>query len=51
MTFFSNYPIVDYTFGNELTTALFQNITTYIDLVDQVSDDAALYENFFITDG
>jgi len=51
MTLFTNYPLVDYRFGDELTTSLFQNITTYVDLIDQVADDAALYEYYFIPDG
>ena len=51
MTFFSNYPLVDYVFGDEITPALFQNITTYVDLVDQVADDASIYETYFIEDG
>lgn len=51
MTLFANYPLVDYRFGDELTTSIFQNITTYVDLIDQVADDAALYEYYFIPDG
>ena len=51
MTLFANYPLVDYRFGDEVATSVFQNITTYVDLIDQVADDAALYEYYFIPDG
>lgn len=51
MTFFRNFPFVDYNFGNEISPAVFQNITTYIDLIDQVADDATFYEEYFIQDG
>ena len=39
MSFFSNFPIVDYKFGNEVDTSLFQNLTVYVDLIDQVRLD------------
>lgn len=51
MSFFRNFPIVNYKFGNEISTTLFQNLTSYIDLIDQVTDDAAFYETYTIIDG
>ena len=51
MSFFRNFPIAQYYFGNETSTALFQNITAYIDLIDQVSDDTSFYELYTIIDG
>ena len=51
MSYFRNFPLVDYRFGNETTTALFQNLTTYIDIIDQVRDDLTLYEKYVIQDG
>jgi len=51
MSFFRNFPRVNYLFGNETSTALFQNITAYIDLIDQVSDDTSFYEKYTIIDG
>lgn len=51
MSFFRNFPTVDYRFGSETFDTTFHNITTYIDLVDQVSNDASVYEKYFIEDG
>ena len=51
MSFFRNFPIIGYNFGNEVDQSLMQNITAYIDLIDQVADDASFYENYTIIDG
>lgn len=51
MPFFRNFPIVGYRFGDEENPALFQNITAYIDLIDQISDDTSFYEFYTIIDG
>lgn len=51
MAFFTNFPFVNYNFGNEIDPAVFQNLTTYIDLVDQVVDNTSLYEEYYIQDG
>ena len=51
MSFFRNFLFVDYNFGNEINPAIFQNITTYIDLIDQVADNSTFYEEYFIKDG
>ena len=50
MSFFRNFPFVDYQFGDEIDPAVFQNITAYIDIVDQVKDDISVYEKFQIRD-
>lgn len=51
MSFFRNFPIVGYRFGDEINPSLFQNITAYIDLIDQVSDDTSFYQYYTIMDG
>lgn len=51
MSFFRNFPIVNYRFGDEISPALFQNITAYIDLINQISDDNSFYEYYTIIDG
>lgn len=48
--FFKNFPILPYRFGNEVDTALFQNISAYVSIIDEVSDDVAFYESIFIDD-
>ena len=50
MSYFRNFPVVGYNFGNEIDTTLFQNITAYVDLIDQVSDNATQYEYYEIMD-
>ena len=44
MSFFRNFPTVAYNFGNETFDTTFHNLTTYIDLIDQIADDASFYE-------
>jgi hypothetical protein len=51
MGLFSNYPIVNYKFGDNEAPALFQNLTIYVDLVDQIKSDINFYETLTIEDG
>lgn len=51
MTYFRNFPVTAYKFGDEIEDAFFQNITTYIDLVDEVVDDVSAYSYYNIMDG
>ena len=50
MSFFRNFPFVDYNFGNEINPVVFQNLTAYIDVIDQVKDDISFYERYYIRD-
>ena len=51
MSFFRQFPFVDYNFGDEVSPSVFQNISVYIDLLDQVAQDASFYEKYTIIDG
>lgn len=51
MAFFRNFPRLNYKFGDEITTALFQNISVYIDLIDQIANDGSFYQTYTILDG
>lgn len=51
MAFFNNFPRIDYKFGDEILPSRFQNLSVYIDLIDQVTDDANFYEKYTIIDG
>lgn len=51
MTFFRNFPIVKYKFGDETTDSLFQNLSAYVDLFEQISDQSSFYEWYTILDG
>ena len=48
--FFANFPLVGYNFGNETQPALFQNISAYIKIIDDISDDIAFYTTVHIQD-
>lgn len=51
MSYFRNFPTVFYNFGNNEDPVLYQNITAYVDLIDQIVDDATAYEKYTIIDG
>ena len=48
--FFKNFPRIAYRFGNEITPSLFQNISVYINLIDEIKDDVAFHTSLFIQD-
>jgi hypothetical protein len=48
--FFRNFPLVGYNFGNEVDPALFQNISAYIKVIDEISNDIAFYTTVHIQD-
>jgi len=48
--FFRNFPIIPYRFGTEPNTVAFQNITTYIKIIDELKGNIAFYETVFIDD-
>ena len=49
--YFKNFEVVPYFFGNEKTVSVVQNLSTYVNLIDQIKDQTSLYENYFILDG
>jgi len=51
MSFFRNFPLVNYNFGDETSTAVFQNLSVYIDIIDQISDEVSFYEEYYVQDG
>ena len=51
MAFFRNFPLVDYNFGDETFTTIFQNITAYISIIDSLQDDVSFYNTYFIDQG
>ncbi len=51
MPYFRNFPLVNYRFGNNEAPVLFNNISAYIDIVDQVKQEVAFYEKYTILDG
>lgn len=51
MAYFTNFPLVPYYFGNEKSYSYIENLGSYVDLLDQVADNAAFYEYYTIIDG
>ena len=46
--FFQNFPLANYKFGNEESTALFQNIGVYISILDELKDDVVFFNTYHI---
>jgi len=49
-TFFKNFPLITYNFGNEVTPSLYQDLSVFIKLIDEIKDDIAFYSTLFIQD-
>jgi len=50
-TYFENFPIVSYKFGVNLPAVAYQNLTAYVDIIDQIKDNIAFYKNYYIQEG
>ena len=50
-TYFTNFPEVPYKFGANLPTVAYQNLTAYVDVIDQIKDNIAFYRNYYIQEG
>lgn len=46
--YFQSFPIINYRFGDNEDPVIFQNLGAYVDLVDQLKDDASYYTTTFI---
>ena len=46
--YFESFPLLSYNFGDNENPSLFQNLTSYVDIVDGVKDDIAFYEKMTI---
>lgn len=51
MAYFYNFPNTLYKFGNETSLTSFQDISAYVDIIDQVKDDINFYQVYDIEDG
>lgn len=51
MRYFRDFNNIDYVFGNEDYATIFQDITTYSDIVDQIKDNVSFYNYVYINDG
>tara|TARA_R100001377_G_scaffold11011_1_gene5510 strand:- start:7977 stop:9257 length:1281 start_codon:yes stop_codon:yes gene_type:complete len=50
MSFFTNFPLAVYKFGDENSFTLIQNISAYINIIDELRDDLSYYTTEFIQD-
>ena len=50
-TYFENFPTVSYQFGVKLPAVAYQNLTAYVDIIDQIKDNIAFYRNYYIQEG
>ena len=49
--YFQGFDIVNYRFGDNEPSALFQNLSTYVDLIDQLKANVSFYEDYTIVSG
>lgn len=49
--FFNRFPLIRYSFGDGEGNVLFNNLSVYIDLFDQLKDQVTFYEKYTIQDG
>ena len=48
MNFFRYFPRTFYKFGDESNTAVFEDLSVYSDMIDQVKDKVTLYQDYYI---
>jgi len=51
MTYFKNFPLTGYKFGNNSESTFFQNVSVYADLIDNITDEISFYQEYTILDG
>jgi len=50
-TYFQNFPNVAYNFGNNIPAVAWQNLSAYVDVIDQIKDNVSFYRNYYIQEG
>jgi hypothetical protein len=50
MPYFQDFPRALYRFGNEISYEQFQDLSSYVDIIDQIKDDASAYSKYYILD-
>lgn len=51
MSYFTNFPQIDYFFGNKVKPTRFTDLHVYVDLIDQIKDDVSVYTYYNLQDG
>ena len=50
MAYFKDFPTTLYYFGNEDEVVSFQDISTYVEIIDTIKDESAFYTKYYIQD-
>ena len=50
-TYFKNFPLTDYNFGLNIPSVRFQNLSAYVDVIDQIKDNLSFYTYHNIQEG
>lgn len=48
MSYFKDFPIIDYKFGDETNPDRFRNISIYADVLDTIKGDVSFYQKYYI---
>jgi len=51
MSYFTNFPQIDYFFGDKVKPTRFTDLHVYVDLIDQIKDDVSVYTYYNLQDG
>lgn len=51
MNYFKNFPVIAYSFGNEISQNVFQDISAYVEIVDEIKDNLDFYSPYTILEG
>ena len=49
--FFKNFGLTNYRFGDYESPVLFNNLTQYVDIIDQIKDQTSFYNKYTIVSG
>ena len=48
MTYITQLEQIPYKFGNETSSNIFQNLTIYSDMIDDIKDAVSLYNYYYV---
>jgi hypothetical protein len=51
MSYFTNFPNILYKFGNNETETVFQDISAYVQIIDEIKDNINFYSSYTILEG
>lgn len=51
MSYFNNFPNILYKFGNEESQSVFQDVSAYVQIIDEIKDNLNFYSTYTILEG